>query len=94
MEVGRAVTTFEPAGDWRAPSSAPDDVDWPVIITAMIAFVILAFGIAAYVFPQTNPGRYDRCVEQRAETFLGKTDFPVIPAVNQCTVLRDADALR
>lgn len=88
------MTTLQPAADWRAASPSAADVDWPVIIAAMTIFAILAFGVAAYLLPQTNSGSFDRCVAQRAETFLAKTDFPVIPAVSQCGVLRDANALR
>lgn len=88
------MTTFQPAVDWQTKHPSADDVDWPVIITAMVIFAILAFGVAAYLLPQTNSGSFDRCVAQRAETFLAKTDFPVIPAVSQCGILRDANALR
>lgn len=86
------MTTFQPSQDWRTRQSG-GDVDWPVIITAMIIFAVLACGITAYLAPQTFSGSFDRCVAQRAETFKAKTDFPVIPAVTQCGVLRDAGAL-
>jgi hypothetical protein len=87
------VATTESTNDRRPPAKSTKQLDWPVIIAGITALVILAYGIIAYLLPQTESGRFDHCVQQRAEVLEGKSEFPVIPAVAQCTVLRDAGAL-
>jgi hypothetical protein len=90
---GWVVTTVESTSDRPTSAKSTKDLDWPIIVAGITAFVILVYGVIAYVMPHTESGRFDRCVQQRAEVLEGKSEFPVIPAVAQCTVLRDAGAL-
>lgn len=90
------MATLGPTANWQHPGVAtrPDpDIDWPVVIIATLVFAILAIGVAIYVYPSSESGRFDRCVQQRVDVFLEKVHFPVIPAVSECTELRDQGAL-
>lgn len=75
------------------PGRSDPDVDWPVLIIAALISAILSIGIALYIYPSSESGRFDRCVQQRMDIFLEKVHFPVIPAVLECTELRDQGAL-
>lgn len=75
------------------PTRSDPDLDWPVVIIATLVFAILAIGVAVYLYPSSESGRFDRCVQQRVDIFLEKVHFPVIPAISECTELRDQGAL-
>ena len=90
------MATLGPATSWQPPNSptrSDPDIDWPVVIVAVLVFAVLAIGIGVYVYPTSESGRFDRCVQQRVDVFLEKVHFPVIPAVSECTKLRDQGAL-
>lgn len=90
------MATLGPATSWQhpgVPNRSDPDVDWPVVIVAILVFAMLAIGIGIYVYPSSESGRFDRCVQQRVDMFLEKVHFPVIPAVSECTELRDQGAL-
>ena len=90
------MAIFGPATSWQhrgVPDRSDPDVDWPVVIIATIVFAMLAIGIGMYVYPSSESGRFDRCVQQRVDMFLEKAHFPVIPAVSECTELRDQGGL-
>jgi len=90
------VATLGPAANWQhptAPAQSSSEIDWPVVIVAILAFVILAVGVGMYVYPSSESGRFDRCVQQRVDIFLERVHFPVIPAVSKCEELRDQGAL-
>ena len=90
------MATLGPAASWQhpgVPTRSDPDVDWPVVIVAILIFAILAIGIGIYAYPSSESGRFDRCVQQRVDMFLEKAHFPVIPAVSECTELRDQGAL-
>lgn len=90
------MATFGPATGWQQPGvpiRSDPNVDWPIVIIATLIFAILAIGVAVYVYPSSESGRFDRCVQQRVDIFLEKVHFPVISAVSECTELRDQGAL-
>ena len=96
-EGGVVATIIGPAAGWPPPAASAHDADagtdWLVVVVATIAFLVLALGIGMYVYPNSESGRYDNCVQQRAPTFLEKVSFPVISAVRECDKLRDQGAL-
>ncbi|MFN8090423.1 MAG: hypothetical protein U0R81_15890 [Mycobacterium sp.] len=88
------MATFDPVRNWQSQTPPPESkIDWPLVIAATVLVAVLAIVVALYVYPASESGRFDRCVQQRAEIFLEKTHFPVIPAVSECTELRDQGAL-
>lgn len=91
------ATIVGPAVGWQPPKAPPSEVetgvDWPIAIAALVAFTVLLFVVTSYLYPDSESGRFDRCVQQRVETFLEKADFPVIPAVRECGELREQGAL-
>lgn len=90
------MATFDPTSNWQSPTPPPrpdSKIDWPLVIAATVLIAVLAIVVGLYVYPASESGRFDRCVQQRAEMFLEKVHFPVIPAVSECTELRDQGAL-